>query len=380
MNILVVANGIPKHRGEINGIFAFDQAKALSLTGHNVILAVIDTRSIRHKRKYGFSKYVKDGIQVYECSIPVGRVPVDFLLRMIEVGFRIVYSKIREDGVHIDIVHTHFYEMTYAAAHFKEKYGYNLVATEHYSAFLNPVYRDKKGLVRRAAKAYRNVDCLIAVSGALARELELQCKKEVVVIHNILDINSFTMNKPNHHHDNIRFIAIGRLTPQKNYPLLLEAFVKAHELNSKVYLDIYGDGELREQLQNKIECANAQDYITLRGAVDRDVLSNEMQNAECFILLSDFETFGVVYIEAIASGLPVIATKCGGPSDFVDDENGVLIECGNCQEAVSAICYMADNYSKFDSKMISEKIKKEFSPQAIAIEILGQYERIKKNV
>lgn len=379
MNILVVANGIPKTKGQINGIFAFDQAKALSKSGQNVILAVIDTRSIRHRRKYGFSKYIKDNIQVYEYSIPVGRVPVDILLHMIAVGFNNVYKHIIKEEIHIDIVHTHFYEMTYAAAKLKSKYGYKLVATEHYSAFVNPNYKDKKELIVRAARAYQSVDCLIAVSGALATVLERECAKKAVVIHNILDADSFVANHPNHNHDGIRFIAIGRLTAQKNYPLLIRAFAEAHKENEKLHLDIYGDGELREELSDLIEFEKAEQYIVLRGAVDRSHLSKEMQNAEAFILLSDFETFGVVYIEAIASGLPVIATRCGGPNDFVSSKNGILVDCGDTREAIEAIEYMARNYSKYDPEKISTEIKRDFSPNTIAKKIISEYEKINSN-
>lgn len=378
MNILVVANGIPKKSGEINGIFAFDQAKALSNEGVNVFFAVIDTRSIRHIRKFGFYKYVKDGIPVYECSIPVGRVPTDVLLKMIILGLKIIYREISHDGIKIDIVHTHFYEMTYAASYLKEKYQYKLVATEHYSAFVNPENKNRASLIKRASIAYQNVDCLIAVSGALANVIRNECHKNVVVIHNILDVSSFGKCSPSHNHEYIRFISVGRLTPQKNYPLLIESFRKAHDVNKNIRLDIYGDGELRKTLQNLIHENDADEYIVLHGATQRGKIGQEMQKAECFILLSNFETFGVVYIEAMAAGLPVIATKCGGPSDFVNCENGIIIECGNKNEAVNAILNMAENYMGYDSKKISASSRSEFSPQTIANSIITQYLRVMK--
>lgn len=374
MNVFIVSNGIPKEEGKINGIFAFDQAKALSEIGYNVYFLVLDARSIRHKREWGFSKYKFKGIPVYEYSFPLGRSPFWLLQQVYRLCATHLFEEVKKDGLALDIVHSHFYDITYCVSDLRNKYRYKLIATEHYSGFVNPNIKNKDKLFIRATHAYKNVDSLITVSQSLADVICEKCNTNSTVIHNIIDVNVFSRCKSAHNDDEkIRYISVGRLTGQKNFPLLIDAFCKARKIQEKIVLDIYGDGELRESLNSKIIDNQATEFIKLHGAVDRKVISDALLESDCFILLSDYETFGVVYIEAIASGIPVIATNCGGPSDFVNSQNGCLIECGDEHEAVDAIIYMSDNYKNYHSTNISEEIKTRFSPHTIARQISVLY-------
>lgn len=374
MNVFIVSNGIPKEKGKINGIFAFDQAKALSEIGYNVYFLVLDARSIRHKRELGFSKYIFKDIPVYEYSFPLGRSPFWLLQQVYKLCATRLFEEVKKDGLALDLVHSHFYDITYCVSDLKNKYGYKLIATEHYSGFINPNFKNKDKLLMRATHAYKNVDSLITVSQSLANVIYEKCNINSTVIHNIIDVNAFSRCKNAHNDDTkIRYISVGRLTGPKNFPLLIDAFCKARKIRENIVLDIYGDGELRESLNSKIIDNQAADFIKLHGAVDRKVLADALLESDCFILLSDYETFGVVYIEAIASGIPVIATNCGGPSDFINKQNGCLIERGDEKEAVNTIIYMGDNYKNYNSMKISEEIKSRFSPHTIAGQISALY-------
>ena len=88
------------------------------------------------------------------------------------------------------------------------------------------------------------------------------------------------------------------------------------------------------------------------------------------------ETFGVVYAEALAAGLPVIGTKCGGPEDFVDDSNGILVEVGNKTELVEAMKYMYENRSSYDSNVIRQGVSKRFSEETIAGQLMLVYQDV----
>lgn len=374
MNVFIVSNGIPKEKGKINGIFAFDQAKALSEIGYNVYFLVFDVRSIRHKREWGFSNYKYKGVPVYEYSFPLGRSPFWLLQQVYKLCATRLFEEIKKDGLSLDLVHSHFYDITYCVSDLKNKYGYKLIATEHYSGFVNPYFKSKDKLFKRATHAYKNVDSLIAVSHSLADVIREKCNTNSTVIHNIIDVNVFSGCKSVYNDDGkIRYISVGRLTGPKNFPLLIDAFCKARKIQEKIVLDIYGDGELRESLKRKIIDNQATEFIKLHGAVDRKILSDALLESDCFILLSDYETFGVVYIEAIASGIPVIATKCGGPNDFVNSQNGCLVNCGDENEAANAIIYMSENCKNYHSTSISEEIKSRFSPHTIARQISALY-------
>jgi len=91
------------------------------------------------------------------------------------------------------------------------------------------------------------------------------------------------------------------------------------------------------------------------------------------VLVSQSETFGVAYIEALSMGVPVIATKCGGPEVFVNDKNGLLIDVNNKKQLIEAMKYMYNNIDRYDRKAISRDIREKFSSAAVANKIEEVY-------
>jgi glycosyltransferase involved in cell wall biosynthesis len=87
------------------------------------------------------------------------------------------------------------------------------------------------------------------------------------------------------------------------------------------------------------------------------------------VLASRGETFGVVYIEALAAGVPVIGTKCGGPEDFVSEDMGLLVEVDNVEALTGAMQHMIEHSGEYDRELIKRKIKDSFSPQTVAREL-----------
>jgi glycosyltransferase involved in cell wall biosynthesis len=88
------------------------------------------------------------------------------------------------------------------------------------------------------------------------------------------------------------------------------------------------------------------------GRLSRLGVMEEMQLADSFILSSNSETFGVVLIEALSQGLPVISTSCGGPIDIVSANNGLLVAPGDLQGLASAMQTMFEHAASFDRESI----------------------------
>lgn len=133
----------------------------------------------------------------------------------------------------------------------------------------------------------------------------------------------------------------GRLVDFKNQPMLIRAFVKVHEKHPEYDLKIYGgdsfDGT-KEILENLIQENNAQDYIHLMGASDS--LERDMADAALFAFTSDWEGLPNALMEAMALGLPIVATDCpcGGPRTIMTNEvDGLLIPIKNEQALENGI-------------------------------------------
>jgi len=131
-------------------------------------------------------------------------------------------------------------------------------------------------------------------------------------------------------------LGVGRLTPQKNFDLLLRAFKRVHRERG-ARLIILGDGNQREKLGEQIEALDLADHVDLHGFVDNPYPF--MKRASLLVLSSDYEGLPSVPIQALACGCPVVATDCpSGPREILEDgEWGRLVPVGDEEALAEAI-------------------------------------------
>jgi glycosyltransferase involved in cell wall biosynthesis len=158
------------------------------------------------------------------------------------------------------------------------------------------------------------------------------------------------------------FLSIGRLTKQKNFDFLINAYAKIFTINKGYKLIIIGEGEDRKKLQNIINNFNLQDYVHLIGF--KDNIFKYFRNAECFILPSLWEDPGWVLIEAIASNTIVLSSDCpSGPKEILDNGKGILFKSNSEIDFIKKFQFFK-NLDESKKKMIRLKSKlfiKQFS-------------------
>jgi len=133
-------------------------------------------------------------------------------------------------------------------------------------------------------------------------------------------------------------VTAGRLNPQKNHRLLIDAFYESHKVYPEYRLVIFGDGEEKQSDLDLIKKLGLADVVSMPGSVDR--LYDRIYKSSLFVLSSDFEGMPNALIEAMALGLPCISTDCpcGGPRDIIKNgHNGVLVPVGDKSKMVEAI-------------------------------------------
>ena len=139
-------------------------------------------------------------------------------------------------------------------------------------------------------------------------------------------------------------VSVGRLNKQKNQKLLIEAFSEIYEKFSEYKLVIYGEGNLRDELESIIRAKQLKNHVLLPGT-NNDILK-EINSASVFVLSSDYEGLPNALIEAMAVGLPCISTDCspGGARELIKDkENGLLVPCGDIKSMANALIYMLEH-------------------------------------
>ena len=383
MFILIVANGYPNYKYPGCGVFEFDQARALANAGQKVVFAAIDLRSLRRWRKWGVEHFIKDGVEVYAVNIPLGRVPHSVLCCAGKFGLRILYRLIQREHGCPDIVHAHFLSLAEIALTLKRRLkATQFVMTEHWS-LLNGEYLTFPRWVKDCAyHIYDQYDKVICVSPMLANSIKTLFKiKNVVVVPNMID--PLFLSGARVLHETFEFIFVGGIDTRKSPLECIQAFHDAFcESNftttcgQQIRLRLIGDGPLFHECQERIRELKLENNVCMMGQMTRDKIAGILHASDCFVLPSKLETFGVVYIEAMACGLPVIATKCGGPEFFVNDENGLLIQVNAQGQLVRAMRAMVNDIKKYDHISIMMKTKDNFSPVVIANKLVKLYRTI----
>jgi glycosyltransferase involved in cell wall biosynthesis len=248
------------------------------------------------------------------------------------------------------------------------RYGMPFVVTEHSTGFAQGRLRWwERDLVRRVIK---RADRCIAVSPHLAGLLHNQYPASSwQYVPNILG-EAFLRAKvaaarPEADRPFV-FLCVARLSPQKGIDLLLEAFAAAFCGAQNVRLRLVGDGPLLASLEHLGARLGIAPQIDFVGDLSADGVRAEMEGADAFALASRFETFGVVVIEALACGLPVVSTASGGPDHLIDASNGLLVPRADGGALRDALLQMRREAPHYDRAAIRAAVVHQYGPDAFA--------------
>lgn len=142
-----------------------------------------------------------------------------------------------------------------------------------------------------------------------------------------------------------KIVSVGRLAPQKNHKLLIEAFFELVKTHNDYSLYIYGEGGLRNELEQLIKNLKLENNVFLPGNVPD--IHHQIADAEMFVLSSDYEGLSNAMLEAMMMGLPCISTECAGSDEIISDgENGLLVPVGDKKKLEQAMVYLIENPDK----------------------------------
>ena len=261
-----------------------------------------------------------------------------------------------------------------AAAQISDELGVPYILTEHSSAYLRGSLTPlQMSSTRRAVGAS---DAVIAVSHRLKSALrQLTNRENIHVIPNVVDTNRFSPPAHSRDRNTFRFVCIAALVPHKNVQLLLPAFHRAFATEERVVLDIVGDGKERRRLESLARAVRQQHRISFLGALDTEGVAEALQRSHCCVSSSDVETFGVTLIEALATGIPIIATRSGGPQDIVTPENGHLIPVGDEAALADAMRTVYANRVRWarQSHRLSGDAHRTYGPEAVVSQLETVY-------
>lgn len=234
-------------------------------------------------------------------------------------------------------------------------------------------YNGLLGIIRKIS--FKKIDGFVFQTNAAKKYFSKDVQDRGIVIPNAVSVKK---TKSNNQDESRTIVTVGRLHEQKNIPLVIEAF----DILSNQYLDyqllVYGDGELKGQLQNLIKGKKLNDRVRLCGATKN--IHREIVGAKMFVLSSNYEGMPNALLEAMALGLPCISTdwKPGGVVDIIEDgKNGLIVPRNDAQVLSEAMKRLIDDGQL--SKKISKNAlisMRQYSPRVI----YGRWEQFLANV
>lgn len=224
-------------------------------------------------------------------------------------------------------------------------------------------YRGALGVIRKLILP--RIDGFVFQSKGAQRYFDEKVQKRSIVIPNPVFVNTEGLTSIKERRKAI--VTVGRLHPQKNQKLLIDAFSMIADQIPDYSLEIYGDGELKEDLQKQIDNLGLSDKVFLKGTSKQ--IHKLIYDAALFALSSDYEGLPNTLLEAMALGIPSISTDCkpGGAREIIDDGvNGIITPIGDKDKLAAAMKEMLQQSEKTEamaSKALS-KMKK-FQPTVI---------------
>jgi glycosyltransferase involved in cell wall biosynthesis len=226
--------------------------------------------------------------------------------------------------------------------------------------------------------ALRRADMIIAVNRTRRHEARTLARRgtPVEVVHTGVDTEWFS---PGTYHEDGYLLTVGRLNdPRKNMSLLLRAYAAALARRPSLpRLVLAGPSAPRPHDWELISTLRLTGMVEYTGPQDRRALSERYRGASAFVLSSDEEGQGIAVVEAMASGLPVIATACVGPSEIIaDGVEGLLTPVGAVDKLADAIVHLsADPARRRDmSHAARARAVREFSLECAGASLCAVYE------
>lgn len=385
MHILIIPSWYPSAPGDVDGSFFREQALSLQRQGCKVGVIYPQLRSMRNWRtvigQYGRDVSLDEGMPThrYHGMDWLPRPRWLQLQRWLRIGRRLFDQYVMAHGMP-DVIHAH--SLLYAGCLARDlsiASAIPYLVTEHSSLYA----RGLLSVSQRewASSAAVNASRAYAVSASFANLLASQLPLTRGIwseMPNIVrqDFLSIPLRIDNGSKNCFSFLHISTLDAKKSVDIQIKAFSRVFKGDLSVRLVIGGDGPARQSLMHMAVALGIEAQVDFPGRLSRHQVMEHMRACDAFLLSSPHETFGVVLIEAMALGKPVIATRCGGPESIVLEANGILVAVNDVSEMAVAMEFMRNNVARYDPEEIRSTCETRFSEDSVSRRLLSAYSEV----
>ena len=378
LKVLFITNWYPTTEEPAKAVWAREHARAVRIYDDVVVLHCVgsdfDLKSCWVMTPESDPR-LSYGIPTHRVQHRRSRIPhASYLIYLWAIWG--AFQRLVDEGFRPDVIHVHIYDAGWPALLIGTLHHIPVVVSEHFSSF--PRGSLTRLDVGKAWLAFRWASRVLTVSYALQEAIERYgIRSRFQVVPNVVDTMLFSPCAQRlTDADPKRLLLVGQLVPVKGVPYLLQALSDLREKRDDWHLDIVGDGGRRMEYEQLAVDLKLCDKVTFHGLKPKPEVAKFMRRADLFVLPSLFETFSTPAAEALATGTPVLSTRCGGPEEFVVNDVGFLVSPGDADALRSGLDYMLDRLHRYSRMEISQYARERFSLEVVGAQLHAMYQAV----
>lgn len=367
MNILLIPSSFPTKRNTWPANFIYEYARSLALR-HNVTVVYPEQLG---SPGVGDEPFFSDELlepRIRFVNYTYSHVRKSWILSYL-AAFRRIWRRIDREWK-IDIIYAHVVLPAGPAALLLGRlFHIPVLLTEHWGPpeeWLKESSAPRKLVGAVIANTYRRVDYLTAVSESLADEIEETFGVSADTMEQPIDCDAFYPAATPLIGGQRRVLCVtrGNSDPRKGLPNLLAAWkIVSERTNGSVVLEIIGPS--LEELAIQVEAAGIGDTCDLHGWKPASELASSIRSSSLVVIPSSYETFGRTGAEALACGVPVVATRCGGPNEYIAEGTGLLVPPGDPEALAAGILAGLERVNFLPPEELARRIRNRFGYEAV---------------
>jgi L-malate glycosyltransferase len=360
VRVLIVTPWYPWPENPLRGIWAIDHAKAL-MPEHEVVMLAFSPRG-GVGRPYELADEMEDGLRTMRLTYRPPRLPGLGLIPT-RRGALEALERLRGNDFRPDVVHGHIFLSGPAVLPLARRAGAPLVIQEHLTRVTEGQLSSTERVLARFV--YRRADLVCPSNDRLERAVRELGARATRKMPNVLDA-TFSLRTRRAQNGGIRAISVGSLDEKKGHRYLLEAVAAISEREPRLSLDLVGDGPLRAELEDRVRDLGLEEVVRFHGYATHERVAELLGGSDLLVLSSLRENQPLVVAEAMASGLPTVATDVGGVSEMLEGGGGVVVPPADPGALARGIAEVAGNLDAYDADSLARLARERYGPEAVA--------------
>jgi L-malate glycosyltransferase len=363
-HILFLTQWYPTRQSPVNGIFIQEHARAISIYNQVTVLH-IQGISTSPGPRMNPTMESDQGMTTYRLAYAKSPIPKTTWIRQYFAVDQIVRLLINAPSPP-ELIQANIYNTAGLAVFLGSRYNLPVILSENASTYPRDLF--SKTQIFRIRFLLNQMDLILPVTENLKHHmLRYKIRGPYRCIPNTVNTRLFfpDRDKINRQSRIYRMLAVAGLNEVKGIDFLLKAVARLSQIRNDFELLIVGDGPERDTLNTLVSSLNISEFVRFAGQLGKNEISEIMRSSDLMVLTSRWDNQPVVLLEAMACGLPVLASEVGGIPEIVKPFCGVLVPPGDLQRIAQGLNHILNNLGEYDSRRIAEYAAQTYSYETV---------------